>query len=96
MGLQVSSFRFLVSDFELRVLGLWFRVLSFGFHISGFGFSGLRFWGNLVLTQPQLPQDHRSARVGLPALGFRVQTRKVDDRLPGKGTSNSHGARPVH
>jgi len=23
-------------------------------------------------------------------------TRKVDTRLPGKGNSNSHGARPVH
>ena len=23
-------------------------------------------------------------------------TRKVDVRLPGKGNSNSHGARPVH
>ena len=23
-------------------------------------------------------------------------TRKVDIRLPGKGNSNSHGARPVH
>ena len=32
--------------------------------------------------------------------GCRVQvagcTRKVDVKLPGKGNSNSHGARPVH
>ena len=27
---------------------------------------------------------------------FPRQTRKVDVRLPGKGNSNSHGARPVH
>ena len=26
----------------------------------------------------------------------RVQTRKVEIRLPGKGNSDSHGARPVH
>ena len=27
---------------------------------------------------------------------MREKTRKVDARLPGKGNSNSHGARPVH
>ena len=27
---------------------------------------------------------------------WRVSFRKVDARLPGKGNSNSHGARPVH
>jgi len=27
---------------------------------------------------------------------LRVKTRRVDVRLPGKGNSNSHGARPVH
>ena len=26
----------------------------------------------------------------------QIPTRKVDVRLPGKGNSNSHGARPVH
>ena len=26
----------------------------------------------------------------------RKSTRKVDVRLPGKGNSNSHGARPIH
>ena len=30
------------------------------------------------------------------ATQFRSQFRKVDIRLPGKGDSNSHGARPVH
>jgi len=29
-------------------------------------------------------------------LGVRVTSRKVDVRLPGKGDSNSHGARPVY
>jgi len=28
--------------------------------------------------------------------GVELVTRKVDIRLPGKGNSNSHGARPVH
>ena len=36
----------------------------------------------------------RESRWG-QGLGFRV-TRKVDVRLPGKGDSNCHGARPVH
>ena len=27
---------------------------------------------------------------------WRVEARKVDTRLPGKGDSNPHGARPVH
>ena len=27
---------------------------------------------------------------------MQLQARKVDVRLPGKGKSNSHGARPVH
>ena len=26
----------------------------------------------------------------------RARTRKVDERLPRKGNSNSHGSRPVH
>ena len=29
-------------------------------------------------------------------LGVQHLARKVDARLPGKGDSNSHGARPVH
>ena len=28
--------------------------------------------------------------------GVATNARKVDVRLPGKGNSNSHGARPVH
>ena len=31
-----------------------------------------------------------------PEVRFCVFSRKVDVRLPGKGNSNSHGARPVH
>ena len=34
----------------------------------------------------------RQPRIGHPSL----LDRKVDVRLPGKGNSNSHGARPVH
>ena len=38
--------------------------------------------------------------IGVYGLGFwlqvPIQTTKVDVRLPGKGNSNSHGARPVH
>ena len=35
--------------------------------------------------------------LGQPARGLvGTSDRKVDVRLPGKGNSNSHGARPVH
>ena len=34
----------------------------------------------------------RNVNIGLSISGFR----KVDIRLPGKGNSNAHGARPVH
>ena len=42
---------------------------------------GIRFRGRVVLRS---------------RLGNQVTPRKVDIRLPGKGDSNSHGARPVH
>jgi hypothetical protein len=32
----------------------------------------------------------------MPSIGFYGGSRKVDVRLPEKGNSNSHGARPVH
>ena len=31
-----------------------------------------------------------------PLKVFPLRSRKIDVRLPGKGNSNSHGARPVH
>ena len=35
-------------------------------------------------------------RLGEGLVNENICTRKVDVRLPGKGNSNSHGARPVH
>ena len=32
----------------------------------------------------------------LPQKGSEIATRKIDVRLPGKGNSNCHSARPVH
>jgi len=40
------------------------------------------------------PCERASTVLRFPALGLRF--RKVDVRLPGKGGSNPHGARPVH
>ena len=37
-----------------------------------------------------------SASTGCGVEGVSCSTRKVDVRLPGKGNSNSHGARPIH
>ena len=42
---------------------------------------------NVRFDRPFLPLD---------AGEVRRRTRKVDIRLPGKGNSNSHGARPVY
>ena len=57
------------------------RVWSLGFGIWGLGFG---VWGlGCALTVPAA--EH-----------LRETTRKVVIRLPGKGNSNSHGARPVH
>ena len=38
----------------------------------------------------------RGLRFTLRDLNVRAESWKVDIRLPGKGNSNSHGARPVH
>jgi len=40
--------------------------------------------------------DLRGQRRAAPRPRVAAPTRKVDVRLPGKGNSNSHGARPVH
>ena len=60
---------------------LGFRVQGSGFRVQG---SGFRAQGSGFRVQGS---------------GFGVwgsETRKVDIRLPGKGNSNSHAARPVH
>ena len=46
-----------------------------------------------VLPNPGDGAGATQSRGGPVGVGFR---RKVDVRLPGKGNSNSHGARPVH
>jgi len=48
----------------------------------------------LVLIR-EYPDPLDNTGVGLLSLPQSV-SRKVDVRLPGKGHSNSHGARPVH
>jgi len=77
--------------------GSYLRLIDFVYHstlglraiqkkVSGVG--GGRTW---------VSSSSRAAPTSLPAApvcGIRVG--KVDVRLPGKGNSNSHGARPVH
>ena len=49
--------------------------------------------GNTNYTMPRI-----TAKIPRKVILISVMTgtRKVDVRLPGKGSSNSHGARPVH
>jgi len=65
--------------------GAGFRVQGSGFRVQGSGFrvqgSGFRVQGSGFRAQEGM---------------CKVDVRKVDVRLPGKGNSNSHGARPVH
>ena len=57
---------------------------------------------SLSRQQPRRAVSRRSAARGHGSamkvdMGLRLRvSRKVDIRLPGKGNSNSHGARPVH
>jgi len=46
----------------------------------------------------ELEERHRPGEEGqhVPRRQIVPPLRKVDVRLPGKGNSNSHGARPVH
>ena len=52
---------------------------------------------SLALSLSLCESDRRSlVQVGIEQLVSPFHTRKVDTRLPEKGNSNSHGARPVH
>ena len=70
---------------------------------------GLRYLPGKSPSKPSKFFPFRSAAPKLRALAMRIdpptqlgrapvpaEPRKVDIRLPGKGDSNSHGARPVH
>ena len=85
----------------IRLWGFMVRVSCSGQHER---FRSRVSWVSCVLRPGRLaPASWRSAvRAGrLPATAParsrpRLSMRKVDIRLPGKGDSNSHGARPVH
>ena len=72
-------------------LGLEFQVSGFGFQISHlrFGVWGLGL-GVSVFEFRASRIGFRVSHLGVGASGFG----KVDVRLPGKGDSGSHGARP--
>ena len=68
-------------------------------------FTGPRRSLRLTLSDTRVYESHIRARFGTTAHADRVvqmhrrrcdRYRKVDVRLPGKGNSNYHGARPVH
>ena len=92
----------------IRDLGSGIRLWGFMLRVSCSGqherFRSRVSWVSCVLRPGRLaPASWRSAvRAGrLPATAParsrpRLSMRKVDIRLPGKGDSNSHGARPVH
>jgi hypothetical protein len=74
-----------------------------GFWVSGFGFwasgSGLRVSGFGFRFEFQGFGEQRQSGLGMKGVSgstSRTVSRKVDVRLPGKGNSNSHGARPVY
>jgi len=92
-GFRHSSFGFRAPAFGFRVPGSRFRVPGFGFQVLGFGFQvpnfGVRVSGTVVdlgLIHKIGPRENE-----MPRLNW-----KVDVRLPGKGNSNSHGARLVY
>ena len=58
---------------------------------TSFGAGEVRFWRKLFGNTIRLPVSDASARCNVIDI-----YRKVDVRLPGKGNSNSHGARLVH
>jgi len=86
-GFWVLGFGFLVSGSGFRVSGFGFWVPGSGFRVSGFGFriSGLHEGAEHELRRADFAQQHPVRDLW-----------KVDIRLPGKGKSNSHGARPVY
>ena len=91
--------------FEFRVGGfgfglrVWDRVSGLGFGIkNGLGSTiGLRFRvSSFGFREPLLTRGPRRLRTSSRPRGTSPAFRKVDVRLPGKGHSNPHGARPAH
>ena len=53
-------------------------------------------WGEPIQDRGAAPPESSFQPRSSSPLSLRLPARKVDVRLPGKGNSNSHGARPVH
>ena len=67
--------------------------------ICGHSLQSCQFLGEIIETRRLQGDIHFSC--GVPASAETIQhnrfpTKEVDVRLPGKGNTNSHGARPVH
>ena len=78
---------------EDLVWGSWARVLGFGFRAEG---SGFRVQGSGFRVQGSGLRAHDWWCFWVQDVRSRLWTRKVDVRLPEKGNSMSHGAKPVH
>ena len=97
-GLGIQNFRssgveVRASDFGLRISGFGFRDSGFEFRVPGskFRVAGLGSRGSCRRLRVQ------GFGVWVSGSGvWGVGSGKVDMRLPGKGDSKSHGARPVH
>ena len=80
------------SGFGFRVPCSGFRIPGFGFRVPGFGFRasvfGVRVSGFGFRVSGSGAHGSSSLKSNTP--------RQVDVRPPGKGNSNSHGARPVY
>jgi len=61
-------------------------------HLAGEGEAEIRLLG----LEPSLVRKPPKLRFGFTVSGGFEWPWKVDVTLPGKGNSNSHGARPVH
>ena len=109
-SLGSTDYGLLIADLsQFGMLGLRYQPVKFGTgkslvltkisfgEIGGVGrrgaavVLGARRGGRGVAPRPQ-----RRPRLPRPPRTGSADSRKVDIRLPGKGNSNSHGARPVH
>ena len=104
-------FGFWVLGTRLGVLGFGFRVWGSGFKVSGFvsfKVSGIKPGRGGEACGGIWPQARRATARSTSAIYDHMHEiydhtreiydhiRKVDIRLPGKGDSNSRGARPVY
>ena len=97
-GVRVGQI--LVQDLRLRTWGSGFRVQNLAFRVQELGLrvhvSGFMFQGSGFSVQGLAFRVQGWWCRALPCHPCVSDSRKIDLRIPGKGDSASHGARPVH